>query len=135
MLVDVNLVTTQTIYLKLLESDANVTTVTRKVQEQLDIDEEIVLTDCRGQEICESHGTQGISIKVICTSNAMFLKLKYNVDSELYDHIELKPEYLLVDVYTKSMAFFFDSCLMHLFLILSVKGHYFLHDKTLLTVA
>ena len=57
-LVDASLVTVQTIYLKLSEADANVPTVTQKNQEQIDTSDEIVLTDCKGQEIHDSQGTQ-----------------------------------------------------------------------------
>jgi mannose/fructose-specific phosphotransferase system component IIA len=58
-LVDAGLSAVQTIYLKLSESEANVTSVSQKVQEHLDSEEDIVLTDCKGQEIHDSQGTQG----------------------------------------------------------------------------
>ena len=59
MLVDASISIVQTIYLKLTESDANVLSVAQKVQELLDTNEEIILTDSKGFEIHDGHGTQG----------------------------------------------------------------------------
>lgn len=49
----------QTVYLRLLDADANVPTIAMRTQEQLDSEESIVLIDARGQEIVDSAGTQG----------------------------------------------------------------------------
>jgi hypothetical protein len=48
----------QTIYIKLIESEANIVTVSQGIQEILDSEETFVLTDCTGQEIHDSSGTQ-----------------------------------------------------------------------------
>lgn len=61
-LVDSSLVTLQTIYLKVGEHEANVATVTQKIQEQIDSDD-IVITDSKGQEIIDTQGTQGLSVE------------------------------------------------------------------------
>lgn len=60
-LVDASLATLQSIYLKLGEHEANVATVTQKVQEQIDNDD-IVITDSKGQEIMDTQGTQGLLV-------------------------------------------------------------------------
>lgn len=51
----------QTVYLKLSEADANVTSVSSKVQEVLDSEEAFVIMDSKGQEIHDSSETQGIA--------------------------------------------------------------------------
>ena len=49
----------QTIYLRLMDADANVATVSDRVQEELDSEEPIVMLDSRGMEIMDGAGTQG----------------------------------------------------------------------------
>ena len=49
----------QSIYLKLSEADANVPSVCQKLQEQLDTEDDIILTDSKGHELHDSNGTQG----------------------------------------------------------------------------
>jgi hypothetical protein len=49
----------QTVYLRLTESEANVTSVASKIQEVLDSEETIIVTDGKGQELLDSYGTQG----------------------------------------------------------------------------
>jgi len=58
-LVDASLMPIQTLYLKLSDSDANVPAVSQKVQEQLDTEDTIIITDSKGQELADSSGTQG----------------------------------------------------------------------------
>ena len=57
--VGTSLVVTQTLYLKLSDSDFNVPSVSLKCQEQLDSEEAMVMTDSKGQELLDSSGTQG----------------------------------------------------------------------------
>ena len=53
------LVPIQTVYLRLSEQEANVSSISDKVQEQLDSHQPIIIVDSKGQEIQDSPGTQG----------------------------------------------------------------------------
>ena len=57
---EANLHPVQTIYLRLTGADANVVSVSEKLQEQLDSLEVMFLVDSKGMEIHESPGTQGL---------------------------------------------------------------------------
>ena len=49
----------QTIYLRLMDADANVATVSDRVQEELDSEEPIVMLDSRGMEPVHKVGREG----------------------------------------------------------------------------
>jgi len=57
--VGVSFNTIQTVYLRLTDAGANVSTIALRTQEQLDSREALIIIDARGQEITESPGTQG----------------------------------------------------------------------------
>ena len=49
----------QTIYLKLTEAEANITSITEKAQEELDMYDNIVVFDSKGIEYIDSPGSRG----------------------------------------------------------------------------
>ena len=50
----------QSVFLRVTETEANVTSISQKVQEQLDSEDTIILTDSKGSELPDAPGTQGI---------------------------------------------------------------------------
>ncbi|KAI0228922.1 hypothetical protein LSAT2_020705 [Lamellibrachia satsuma] len=76
-LVEANLHPVQTIYLRLTDADANVVSVSEKLQEQLDSQEAVVLVDSKSMEIHESPGTQGSDFwkpqtrKILCMTESV----------------------------------------------------------------
>ncbi|KAH3835695.1 hypothetical protein DPMN_109054 [Dreissena polymorpha] len=58
----------QTVYLRLTNADASVSSVTDRIQEHLDSVEPIVVCDCKGIKITDCAGTSGkrCSLLLVC---------------------------------------------------------------------
>ncbi|KAI0235178.1 hypothetical protein LSAT2_014352 [Lamellibrachia satsuma] len=98
-LVEANLHPVQTIYLRLTDADANVVSVSEKLQEQLDSQEAVVLVDSKGMEIHESPGTQGSYFwkpqtrKILCMTESVHRDFQSGRTRKLSDVGTLKDAF------------------------------------------
>ena len=75
---EANLHPVQTTYLRLTDADANVVSVSEKLQEQLDSLEAVVLVDSKGKEIHESPGTQGLYNSLYTNMCTVYMHAHFN---------------------------------------------------------